>query len=78
MSAVTVTLTGICSGGGHLTFSVTGDATLTEVLDLSMLTEPVSDSEKDAFLKVICKLAKNGRTLAQTRNLLQAGVSVTV
>lgn len=78
MSAITVTLASICSGGGHLTFNVTGDATLTQTLDLSNLTDPIDDAEKAAFLKVICKLAKNGRTLAQARTLLQAGVTVTV
>lgn len=78
MSAVTITLTGICSGGGHLTFTVTGDASRTQVLDLSTLTEPVMEQEIEAFLKLICKLAKMGRTPAQARTLLQAGVTVTV
>ena len=78
MSAVTVRLTSICSGGGHLTFTVAGDASLTRVLDLSALIEPLDDAEVDAFLKVICKLAKKGRTVAQARTLLQAGVTVIV
>ena len=78
MSAVTVTLTSICSGGGHLTFTVTGDASRTHVLDLSTLTEPATEQEVEAFLKLVCKLAKNGRTPAQARTLLQAGVTVTV
>ena len=78
MSTITVRLASICSGGGHLNFTVTGAATLTETLDLSVLTDPLSEAEKDAFLKVICKLAKNGRTLAQARTLLQAGVTVIV
>ena len=78
MSAVTITLTGICSGGNHLTFAVTGDASRTQVLDLSVLTEAVSESEVDAFLKIVCKMAKKGRTLVQARNLLQAGVTVNV
>ena len=78
MSAVTIRLTGICSGGNHLTFAVTGDAERTQVLELQVLTEPVQPEELAAFLKVICKLAKNGRTLAQARTLLQAGVTVTI
>ena len=78
MSAVTVTLTSICSGGGHLTFTVTGDASRTQVLDLSVLTEPATEQEVEAFLKLICKMAKMGRTPAQARNLLQTGVTVTV
>ena len=78
MSAVTVTLTGICAGGRHLTFTVTGDATLTQVIDLSILSESVTEEEAVAFLKCIGKLAKKGRTNAQARTLLQAGVTVTV
>ena len=78
MSAVTITLTSICSGGGHLTFSVTGDATLTRMLDLSSLTDPIDEQDVAAFLKVLCKLVKKGRTLAQTRTLLQSGVTVTI
>ena len=78
MSAVTVTLTSICSGGGHLTFTVTGDVTRTQMLDLSVLTDPATEQEVEAFLKLICKLAKKGRTNAQARTLLQAGVTVTV
>ena len=78
MSAVTVRLTNTCTGGGHLTFAVTGDASLTRVLDLSTLLEPLDDAEVDAFLKVICKLAKKGHTVAQAKTLLQAGVTVAV
>ncbi|MDO8707016.1 MAG: hypothetical protein Q7J84_18975 [Sulfuricaulis sp.] len=78
MSAVTVRLTSICSGGGHLTFTVSGDAVLTRTLDLSSLTDPIEASDVEAFLKIICKMAKKGRTLNQARTLLQAGVTVTV
>ena len=78
MTAIVTTLTGVCSGGGHLTFSVTGDASLTQTLDLTNLTDPISDQEKEAFLKVICKMAKAGRTVNQAKTLLQAGVTVTV
>ena len=78
MSAVTVKLTNICSGGGHLTLVVSGDASLTRVLELSMLSEQIDAQDVDAFLKVICKLAKKGRTVAQAKTLLQVGVTVAV
>ena len=78
MSAVTVRLTNVCSGGGHLTLVMSGDESLTRVLELSALTEPLDVAEVDAFLKVICKLVKKNRTVAQTRTLLQAGVTVAV
>jgi hypothetical protein len=78
MTTITITLTGICSGAGHLTFAVTGAKSLTGHVDLSDLSAPITDEDAMAFLKVIGRMAKAGRTLAQTRTLLQAGVTVTV
>lgn len=78
MSTVTVRLASICAGGNHLTFNVSGDASLSQVIDLSMLSAPIDEQDIAAFLSIICRLAKRGRTLAQARTLLQAGVTVTV
>ena len=78
MSAVTIRLTNICSGGGHLTFAVTGDATLTRIMNLDDLTDPLTEQDLRSFLRVIAWLAKNGRTINQARVLLQNGVEVKV
>lgn len=78
MSAVTVTLANVCSGGNHLTFSVTGDATLSRVVDRDRLLDPLTEADVQSFLRCIAWMAKNGRTFAQARALLQAGVTVTV
>ena len=78
MSAVTVQLTNICSGGNHLTFTVMGDAALTKVLDLPTLSDPLDSADVEAFLRVITRMAKMGRTVNQARTLLQNGVTVTV
>lgn len=78
MSAVTVTLTAICSGGGHLTFDVTGDVALTKVVDRDSMTQTPDKADAEAFLRVICWMAKNGRTNNQAATLLQNGVTVTV
>lgn len=78
MSTVTVRLSSICAGGNHLTFNVSGDASLSQIVSLSMLSEPIDEQDVVAFLSVLCRLAKRGRTLAQARTLLQAGVTVTV
>ena len=78
MSAITVTLTGICTGGNHLTFSITGDKVQTVPVNLSELSAPIDEQDVVAFCKVIARMAKNGRTIAQARTLLQAGVGVTV
>ena len=78
MTTLTLTLTGICSGGNHLTFAVTGDASRTAVIDLASLAEPIDDEDVAAFMRVVARMAKRGRTNVQARNLLQAGVTVTV
>lgn len=78
MSAITITLTNICSGGNHLRFGITGDATLTADTTLSAMTDPISGRDLEGFLSVIAKMAKTGRTTNQARTLLQAGVTVTV
>lgn len=78
MSSVTIQLTNICSGGSHLTFSVTGDATLSSVLDISSISEPIDEQDIDAFLRVVVRMAKRGRTVAQARTLLQEGVEISV
>ena len=78
MSAITITLSGICSGGNHLTFKVSGARSLTVPVDLAELSEPITDEDAQAFVRVVMKMAKAGRTLGQARTLLQAGVEITV
>lgn len=78
MTTINIQLTGVCVGGNHLTFDITGAAARTQVLDLALLSAPIDEREVAAFLKVICKLAKQGRTNAQARTLLQVGVTVIV
>lgn len=79
MTTVTITATAFCPGGGHVDFSVTGDKVMNFTgVDVAPLLEPISDDEAQAFLKVICKMATKGRTLAQAKALLQAGVTITV
>lgn len=78
MASLTITLTGVCSGGNHLTFGVTGAASRTKVIELNTLTEPLDETDVEAFLRVVTRLARQGRTNAQARTLLQAGVTVTI
>lgn len=78
MASVTVTLTAICSGGNHLTFDTTGAKVLRVAGILNDMLDPVTDEEAQAFVKVLAKLAKAGRTMNQARNILQSGVTVTV
>jgi len=78
MAAITITLNSVCAGGNHLRLQLTGDATGTKTLTLEELTLPIETEDKEAFLRVITKMARMGRTNAQARTLLQAGVTVTV
>lgn len=78
MSSITITLSGTCAGGNHLTVVVTGDKTATVPLSLSDLTEQITSDEAVAFTKIIAKMARAGRTLAQARALMQNGITVNV
>jgi hypothetical protein len=57
---------------------VSGDASATAQGEVADLSAPITEADKQAFVKIISKMAKSGRTLAQARTLLQAGVTVTV
>lgn len=78
MTTLTVTLSSICAGGGHLTFTISGARTATVPLTVADITEPITEEDVVSFCKVIARMAKAGRTVAQARSLLQAGVTVTI
>lgn len=78
MTTLTTTLTGTCAGNQHLTFELSGDKSLTVSLILADLLLPVTAEDGAAFVRVIAQMARNGRTNAQARSLLLAGVTVTV
>lgn len=78
MTTETITLTYVCPGGNHLTFNGTGAKTIAVDTDFATITTPISDDEAEAFAKVIAKMAKAGRTNAQARAILEAGVTITV
>ena len=78
MSSITVTLTGICTGGNHLTFGISGDKIATVHAMLDDLTQPISEEDALVFCRVIAQMAKAGRTMNQAKTLLQNGVVVTV
>jgi len=77
VAAVTITLAGVCSGGNHLRFTISGATSGTVDAELPDLTTPVTETEREAFIKVLAKLARSGRTLAQAKSVLQTGVTVT-
>lgn len=78
MTTETVTLSFICSGGNHLTFTGSGAKAATVDGMLDDMSVAITDDEMAAFVKVIAKMAKAGRTINQAKTLLQAGVVITV
>ena len=78
MGTVTLQLTSQCSGGGHLTFTMTGDVTGEGTLSVDEIDEFLNSVGRKELLAVILRLAKIGRTPAQVKTLLQAGVTVTI
>jgi hypothetical protein len=76
MASVTIQATAQCAGGNHITFSVTGAASRQVVLTRDELTEPVSQDDLDQFVRVLARLSKLDKTLAQWRTAMQNGVTV--
>lgn len=84
MPTIVTTLNGTCEShggsGSHLDFtlSVDGQSVQWRGVDVSEVLAPITDDDKFVLLRIILKLVKQGRTLAQARTLLTNGVSVTI
>lgn len=78
MSQVVVRLTNICAGGNHFTFGITGDVVSTVKAETADISDVITTEDKTAFLKILIKLAKIGRSNNQVKTLFQSGVTVNV
>lgn len=78
MASITLTLTDICSGGGHLTFTLSGVTSGTARGEIDDLTGPLTEEDKRGFVRSLVKLGKVGRTNAQLKTLFQNGVTVSL
>lgn len=78
MATLTLKMAGICAGGEHFTLAATGDVEHSCKYSVQEFLAPITQEEKAAFLKVLVRFAKIGRTQQQVKNALLAGVSVTV
>jgi hypothetical protein len=67
-----------CPAQNHVTIAVTGDVAHTYHGDMADFLAPMTNDEKNAFVKGLLRFAKIGRTNAQMRNALTNGVTVTV
>jgi hypothetical protein len=78
MATITLTLTDICEGGNHLTFSLTGARSASLNGSLDDMLAPITDEDAQTFMRCLAKLVRVGRTNNQARTTLQNGVTVTV
>lgn len=78
MASITITRTSECTSLNHVHLEVTGDAQYSYDGTMDDIMSPISDSEKDIFIKVLLRIAKIGRTTAQVRNALTNGYTVTI
>lgn len=78
MANITLTKSTECASQNHLIVAVTGDITFTWHTNLDDISESITDDEKIAFLKVLVRIAKIGRTRAQIRTALTNGYTITI
>lgn len=78
MATVTLTLTDVCAGGGHFTLTLSGDVTGSKTMTLEEIRDLMQTVGREELAAAILRLAQHGRTNNQLRNLLTAGITVTV
>ena len=76
MASYTITLTEVCAGGEHLVLSVTGDASMSFATERAKLKE--TQIEPKHLVMQLLKVWANGKTNAQIKTALEAGVTFTI
>jgi hypothetical protein len=78
MSSITLTTVYECAGGDHLRINVTGDVADTIPVYYPDMLLPISDEDRQIFLKVLLRIAKITRSKNQIKNGLANGYTVTI
>jgi len=79
MASVSVQLVSVCTGGDHAIVRLTKGAQVRDVpMQVQELRSNITQDDIDAFCKVALKLHNEGKTLAQFKASVQAGVTVSV
>ena len=78
MSTITLTKTYECASGDHLAISVSGDAVGTINIYAPDLAGTITDDDREAFLRVLLRIAKKTRSKAQLKTLLTSGWTLTI
>jgi hypothetical protein len=80
MAVFTLTITSICGSGNHanIRLDISGVPQATHAFHVDELTEPLDDGDSRRVIKMLSNLHKVGRTNAQVKNDLSAGLSLTL
>lgn len=80
MATIVLTLASVCAGGGHANISVTVNGVNKGSFAVATddVLSPLPDADVPIVLAALVKLRMIGRTKAQVRNDLLAGLTVTV
>jgi len=79
MASITITWASACASNTHIQLNITGDRTGTIRLHVDeVFQQPVDNEALIEFLKQYLKIWSLGKTKAQMRTLLLAGLTVTI
>ena len=80
MQTLTITLQGACAGGGHLDLGVSLNAGQVRTIHLTAdeIKHALDDGGRDQLVAGLLRLYAVGKTRAQIRDGLQAGLEVAI
>ena len=79
MASITFKKVYECAAGDHLRLAITGDIPSQEMgIWLPDLAEPISDHDKEVFIRVLLRIARIGRTQTQIKTALTNGYTITI
>lgn len=79
MASITFKKVYECAAGDHLRLAITGDVPAQEIgIYLPDLTGSITEEEKQAFLKVLLRVARIGSTQAQLKTALTNGHTINI
>ena len=79
MASITFKKVYECAAGDHLRLAITGDIPSQEMgIWLPDLAEPISDHDKEVFIRVLLRIARIGRTQNQIKTALTNGYTITI
>lgn len=79
MSTITFTGSNFCAGNGHFTVTISNAITATRNFSANQIVgNPLTADEKDELLGLLLRFGATGKTPAQAKTWITAGVDVVV